>query len=121
MVKKDRYAGTNSVAFLLAAAMPGAGVSAHAQECADETRNVHGELYLDPELVQEMPLSHLAGLGGMSNGEQQKTGGPDPTLYRARLFLRHSWPPGGERIANPADNRARGPVSIGAIRLHAQL
>lgn len=46
-----------------------------------------GELYLDPELVQGMPLSCLTGLGGMSNGEQQKTGGPNLKLYRARLIL----------------------------------
>jgi len=49
------------------------------------------ELYLDPEVVQGVALSGLAGLGGMSNGEQQKTGGPNPTLYRARLFLRQTF------------------------------
>jgi hypothetical protein len=55
------------------------------------------ELYFDPELVQGKAFSGLHGLGGMSNGEQQKTSGPAPTLYRARLFLRQHWDLGGER------------------------
>jgi high affinity Mn2+ porin len=58
-----------------------------------------GELYVDPELVQGIPLSDLHGLGGMTNGEQQKTSGPNPTLYRARLFLRQTWNLGGEKEA----------------------
>jgi high affinity Mn2+ porin len=62
-----------------------------------------GELYFDPELVQGVPLSGLTGLGGMTNGEQQKTGGPNPTLYRARLFLRQTWGLGGERVAVESD------------------
>ena len=62
-----------------------------------------GELYFDPEVVQGVPLSGLTGLGGMSNGEQQKTGGPNPTLYRARLFLRQSWGLGGEKEAVNSD------------------
>ena len=79
-----------------------------------------GEVYLDPELVQGVPLSHLAGLGGMSNGEQQKTGGPEPTLYRARLFLRHSWPLGGERVAVASDsNQLAGTVDSRRLVLSA--
>ena len=62
-----------------------------------------GELYFDPELVQGVPLSGLTGLGGMSNGEQQKTGGPNPTLYRARLFLRQTWGLGGDKDAVQSD------------------
>ncbi|HJV81847.1 carbohydrate porin [Noviherbaspirillum sp.] len=62
-----------------------------------------GELYFDPELVQGVPLSNLRGLGGMANGEQQKTGGPNPTLYRARLFLRQTWGLGGEKEAVESD------------------
>jgi hypothetical protein len=61
------------------------------------------ELYLDPELVQGKAFSGLHGLGGMSNGEQQKTSGPNPTLYRARLFLRQTWALGGERQAVESD------------------
>ena len=49
------------------------------------------ELYFNPELVQGVPLSNLTGLGGMTNGEIQKTAGPNPTLYRARFFLRQTW------------------------------
>lgn len=62
-----------------------------------------GELYVNPELVQGVPLSGLTGLGGMTNGEQQKTGGPNPTLYRARLFLRQTWGLGGEKEAVETD------------------
>jgi high affinity Mn2+ porin len=62
-----------------------------------------GELYFDPELVQGVPLSQLRGLGGMTNGEQQKTSGPNPTLYRARLFLRQTWNLGGEKQAIGSD------------------
>ena len=56
-----------------------------------------GELYLNPELVQGVPLSNLTGLGGLTNGEQQKTSGSNPTLYRARAFLRQTWNRGGEK------------------------
>lgn len=70
-----------------------------------------GELYLDPELVQGVPLSGLMGLGGMTNGEQQKTSGPNPTLYRARLFLRQTWGLGGERESVESDaNQLAGKV-----------
>jgi hypothetical protein len=64
----------------------------------------HGaELYFDPEVVQGAPLSGLVGLGGMTNGEQQKTSGPNPTFYRARLFLRQSFGLGGEKLAVDSD------------------
>ena len=62
-----------------------------------------GELYFDPEVVQGVPFSGLTGLGGMSNGEQQKTSGPNPTLYRARLFLRQTWGLGGDKDAVQSD------------------
>ncbi|WP_234484885.1 carbohydrate porin [Noviherbaspirillum pedocola] len=61
------------------------------------------ELYFNPEVVQGVPLSGLTGLGGMTNGEQQKTGGPNPTFYRARLFLRQSFDLGGEKVAADSD------------------
>jgi high affinity Mn2+ porin len=70
-----------------------------------------GELYFDPEVVQGVALSGLAGLGGMTNGEQQKTSGPNPTLYRARLFLRQTWGFGGEKETVESDaNRLAGMV-----------
>lgn len=62
-----------------------------------------GELYFDPEVVLGVPLSNLHGLGGMTNGEQQKTSGPNPTFYRARLFLRQTWNIGGEQEAVKSD------------------
>ncbi len=55
------------------------------------------ELYLNPELVQGVPMSNLVGLGGLTNGELQKTAGNKPKLYRARIFLRQTWALGGER------------------------
>jgi hypothetical protein len=54
------------------------------------------ELYFDPEVVQGKPMSGLHGLGGMTNGEQQKTSGTSPTFYRARLYLRQTWDLGGD-------------------------
>src|SRR5438309_11019594 len=50
-----------------------------------------GELYLDPEVTQGVPLSGLTGLGGFTNGEIARTSGPNLTLYRARLFARQTW------------------------------
>jgi hypothetical protein len=45
-------------------------------------------LFFNPEVIQSQDLSGLHGLGGLSNGENQKTGGPTAKLYSARLFLR---------------------------------
>lgn len=61
------------------------------------------ELYFNPEFVQGLPLSQLTGLGGLSNGELQKTAGPDLTAYNARLFVRHTWGLGGAREAVASD------------------
>lgn len=47
------------------------------------------EAYLDPEVSQGVPLSGLFGLAGFTNGEMARTSGSKPTLYRARLFVRH--------------------------------
>lgn len=70
------------------------------------------EVYADPEVVQGVALSGLTGLGGMTNGEQQKTGGPNPTVYRARLFLRQTWNLGGPPVALAEDaNQLAGTVS----------
>ena len=59
-----------------------------------------GELYLDPEVAQGVPLSGLTGLGGFTNGEIARTSGPTLKLYRARAFLRQTWNGGGggERV-----------------------
>ncbi len=63
-----------------------------------------GELYFDPEVAQGVPLSHLTGLGGFTNGESARTAGPTPTFYRARLFLRQTWGLGG--ISQPVESDA---------------
>ena len=55
------------------------------------------ELYANPEVVQGRPLSDLTGLAGATNGEAQKVSGTNPTLYRARMFLRQTFELGGEK------------------------
>jgi len=56
-----------------------------------------GEIYFVPEMIAEVPLSDLHGLGGsINNGELEKNGRPTPTFYRSRLFLRQTWGLGGE-------------------------
>jgi hypothetical protein len=71
-----------------------------------------GELYLDAELVQGVSLSELSGLGGLSNGELQKTSGSNPVLYRARAYWRQSWDLGGpddvREAVEPAMNQLGG-------------
>ena len=47
------------------------------------------ELYFDPEVAQGVPLSGLQGLGAFTNGEMARSSGANPTLYRARFFVRH--------------------------------
>lgn len=66
------------------------------------------ELYFDPEIAQGVAFSNLTGLGGFTNGELARTSGSDPTLYRARLFLRQTWGLGGdtEEIKSDANQLA---------------
>jgi hypothetical protein len=54
-----------------------------------------GELFVNPETIQSVELSHLHGLGGFTNSENQKTGGPVIRLYSARAFLRQTFALGG--------------------------
>jgi hypothetical protein len=55
------------------------------------------ELYFVPEMIAELPLSGLRGLGGsIQNGELEKNGLRRPTIYRSRLFLRQTWNQGGQ-------------------------
>src|SRR6266699_881547 len=67
-----------------------------------------GELYFNPEVAQGVPLSRLTGLGGFTNGEIARITGPDPTIYRARLFARQTWGFGGgkENIESDANQLA---------------
>jgi hypothetical protein len=78
------------------------------------------ELYFDPEVVQGKALSGLHGLGGMTNGEQQKTSGTTPTFYRARLFLRQTWNLGGDMQSVESDmNQLAGSVASRRVVLTA--
>ncbi|MEY2953068.1 MAG: hypothetical protein RLZZ401_1155, partial [Pseudomonadota bacterium] len=61
------------------------------------------EFYFNPEFVQGVPLSRLAGMGGLSNGELQKTAGSQLSAYRARAFVRHTWSLGGAADSVGAD------------------
>ena len=61
------------------------------------------ELYFNPEVVQGLPMSRLVGLGGLTNGELQKTAGTNPTFYRARAFVRKTWGLGGGSDAVESD------------------
>lgn len=54
------------------------------------------ELYFNPEFVQGRALSDLHGLGGFTNGENQRGASLELRGYRARLFARHVWNLGGE-------------------------
>ncbi len=78
------------------------------------------ELFLDPEAIQSADLSHLSGLGGLSNGEDQKGGGPLPRVYLARAFLRQTIALGGELSAvEPGANQVGGLVSSRRLVLTA--
>jgi hypothetical protein len=78
------------------------------------------ELYFDPEVVQGKAMSGLHGLGGMANGEQQKTSGTTPTFYRARLFLRQTWNLGGDVQSVESDmNQLAGSVASRRVVLTA--
>jgi len=62
-----------------------------------------GELYVNPEVVEGLPLSHLYGLASINNGEIQKNGGTTPRGYYARAFLRQVINLGGESFHIDAD------------------
>lgn len=61
------------------------------------------EVHLNPEVAMGDAFSDLHGLGGPTNGELAKVTGSDPTLYRARAFLRQTWGLGGETEKIDAD------------------
>ncbi len=52
-------------------------------------------LVINPEAIQSQEISNLTGLGGLANGEEQRGGGPVPTVYPAQLFLRQTIDLGG--------------------------
>ena len=70
------------------------------------------ELFFNPEIIQSAPLSDLHGLGGLSNGENQKSGDPTARLYSARAFLRQTIRLGGnEAPVEAGPNQFGGQVS----------
>lgn len=79
-----------------------------------------GEIYFNPEAAQGKALSHLHGLGALTNGENQKDGGANLLLYRARLFLRQTWGMGGgtEKVES-APNTLAGVVDKNRLVLTA--
>ena len=61
------------------------------------------ELYFNPEFVQGLPFSGLHGLGGFTNGENQRGAGTQLRGYRARLFARHTWNLSGDYEEQPSE------------------
>jgi hypothetical protein len=61
------------------------------------------EFHFNPEVVQGVAFSGLHGLGGFNNGELAKVSGPNPTVFRARAFLRQTWGLGGGEEQVEAD------------------
>ena len=55
------------------------------------------EFYLDPELIQGLGLSRVAGVGGFPNGESEKAGSEYPRFNIARGYLRQTFGFGGEK------------------------
>ncbi|MBF0492216.1 MAG: carbohydrate porin [Deltaproteobacteria bacterium] len=56
------------------------------------------EIFANPEIIQSIEFSDLHGLGGLTNGENQKTGGPTVSIYSARAFLRQTIGLGGKSL-----------------------
>ena len=63
----------------------------------------HTEIYLNPETISTRALSNGLGLGGLTNGENQKGSFEQPQFYLARAFIRQSWNLGGETTHIDAD------------------
>jgi len=78
------------------------------------------EFYLNPEVIQGVPLSHLSGLGSPTNGEMQKVAGANPKGYIPRVFLRKTWNLEGEQEAvASAPNQLAGTRSKNRVVLSA--
>ena len=70
-----------------------------------------GEAYFNPELVQGDAISNLHGLGGFTNGENQKGDNPQMRGYVARLFLRQTFNLGeGHEVLESGQNQLAGIV-----------
>ena len=78
----------------------------------------NSEIYFNPELTMSNPLSGLHGLGGLTNGENQKGVNATPKVYNARLFIRHSFGiGGGEKSVPSAANQIAGLVDKNRVVL----
>ena len=70
------------------------------------------ELFFNPEMLQSTTMSDLHGLGGLSNGENQKMADPTARLYSARAFIRQTFRLGGDETPIEAGpNQFPGQVS----------
>ena len=69
------------------------------------------ELFLNPEMLQSTTMSGLHGLGGLSNGENQKAADVTARLYSARAFVRQTVKLGGSEA----------PVEAGADQFGGQV
>jgi len=54
------------------------------------------EFYVNPEIAGGSGLSSAKGIAGFTNGEAFRVGNPSPTIYMARVYIRHSFNLGGE-------------------------
>jgi len=67
------------------------------------------EAYVVPEVISELPLSQLRGLGGaVQNFELQKGGIQTPQVYHSRAFVKQTFGFGGERVVKES-----GPMQLG--------
>ena len=55
-----------------------------------------GEFYINPEIAGGSGVSSAKGIGGFSNGEAFRVGNPQPSVYLARIYLKHTFNLGGE-------------------------
>jgi hypothetical protein len=70
------------------------------------------ELFFNPEVLQSTTMSDLHGLGGLTNGENQKAADATARLYSARAFVRQTIPLGGsEALVEASANQFGGPAS----------
>jgi hypothetical protein len=76
-----------------------------------------GELYINPEVIAERPLSGLHGLGGsIQNFELQKSGSATPSIYLARAFFRQNFNLGGQQSVQDSNPLQLG-ATVGSRRL----
>lgn len=74
------------------------------------------ELYVNPEAALGVPLSRLSGLGGFTNNEIARSSGPDLRVYRARVFVRHTWGVGGDtEWLEPGQNQLAGKADVNRV------